>query len=968
MLVAALAFLISTFSLSTPLFADIIVDTYDVPENSSGLAWDGNVLWIGGVGNRGGWIRAYDVENEQIVDSIRAPVADCLGLAFINNRLAYLSPRCDTTFFVSQDGYEVGFANPFGNLGGLGADGNTLWSATYSDSPGVVLHLDEFGRILQSMPFSGRHGRDVAFHRERLYVADRLAQEIRIVNPESGRFIRTFDTPTRNPDGLASDGEYLWLLDDGDNKSGDKLYKILITPDGNMRLSSLAHNFGSLVIDDEVNWTLWVYNDGSRTAELINYECDGNDDILTPNMWSFPRTIEPGDSAALDVTFGPAYYDSVFLRFALTYNLDRQAYWIDLRGKGVNPRRDILIRQRQLDFGITLTGQYVNSSNLRYLLVENNGGEPLTIGDLIFSNESFFHGYYNFPHTFDEPGLYRIPIFFRPDRDENIAYHERVTIVNNDPDSPQIIVNLVGTTHLNNYLGGTDLWTTSAGTAEVEMPRIRAIQDIDDISGDGLSDIVIASNDYRIQAFHAAATQYAIPIWTYRTDTNPWRSGVVASPRGLSEGDDWDEDGVKDIALGLEGGSKRVVTLSGRTGEEIWIFDTHNMRDGGGNVVVVRGELDFDGDGIKDIYAAVAAEDEQNSTDALILINGANGRLLWQNSLDNSPVDACAVPDFTGDQTYDLFVLLEGGTVIGVDGNRGRTVWDQRVLGHIRTMFPLLGDANGDGSIDVGFVTQDHGVTLLNGSNGVRLWNHNLHDDLQTGIATNDLNGNGSPDILYGDDNVVRAIDGLGPGVAAPWDSSVIIGSRVASMALIQDFDLDGRMDFLVGTASGRLYAYSGDGYHHLWSLSNVGEGHGFVYCRGVRDIDGNNGMDVFGAMVNGTVFCFAGSYIGNAVPGDYDDVALPNTLIMDPAFPNPFNSMVVVPIYVQQPGRIAINIFNVMGRSVYHSEMLSSSPGRMRVIWRGVGDSGSPLPSGMYYMEVKSSSQRAVRPIELLR
>ena len=235
-------------------------------------------------------------------------------------------------------------------------------------------------------------------------------------------------------------------------------------------------------------------------------------------------------------------------------------------------------------------------------------------------------------------------------------------------------------------------------------------------------------------------------------------------------------------------------------------------------------------------------------------------------------------------------------------------------------------------------------------------------------IPVNDVNGNGSPDILYGDDFVIRAIDGR--TAEAAWDTTVYVGSITASMAPLMDYDLDGKIDFLVGTGSGRLYAYSGNGADGLWSYSNVDEGHGFVLVEGARDIDGNGEMDIFAAMENGTVYCFAGSYVGHGADVIYDPIkpSVPEAFMVDPAYPNPFNSSVIVPVTLTRQGQLTMRVVNVLGREVYNIQSLPLSPGTHRILWHGAGMSGEPLPSGMYFMEIQSASNRVIRPVELLR
>lgn len=964
--IAMFAALLILLLISSTADAQRIVATYPIPQLSRGLAHDGSVLWIGGVGDQGNWIRAFDPLSGAIIDSIPAPVPDCIGLTAMQDGLAYISSRSDTVYLVRHDGYTALFVKPYQHLGGLATENSKIWSATYFDPQGLLVQMDTQGRITRSLPHSGRHTREMAYHRERLYIADRLNQEIRVVNPETGRLFYSFDTEGINPDGIASDGTYLWVTDDGDQKGQDQLYQYWIQPEGNIRLSSVQHNFGSVVIDETKTWTVWVYNDGARPARRNRFEFrNGNDDIFVPHVWNFPEEIQPGDSAALRVTFQPAFPDSTFIEFGLTYDIDRETYWIQLAGKGVRPRREMLLHTRFLDFGISRFGHGLQSSNLRYVTIENNGGEPLTIRDFSFNNGAFSHGYYDFPQTFDEPGLINIPVFFKPNMEGFI--NGTLTITSDAPNAPEVSINLTGVGRLHSYQGGTILWQTPLGDRDNELPRIRAIQDIDDVTGDGLADVVIATNDYHIRAYHAAATDLALSVWAYNTDINPWRRGLVETQRALSSGYDWDNDGVVDIVFGLGGGAKRVIALSGRTGEEIWIFDTHGLQGGGGELRVVQGTDDFNEDGVNDVYCASAGTNEQNATNSVFVLNGRTGLLLWLILLDSPPIDLHNIDDVTGDGIPDLVAILESGAMIGIDGRRGQIIWENEARGLVVSNYSMP-DVNGDNSRDFVVVTEEHGIYMFNGSNGVRLWHILPPVRITVSIGLNDLNGNGSPDLVFGDTyNFIRAIDGSTS--AAVWDTSMYLGAEAISMSPLPDFDRDGLDDFMAGTATGRIYALSGSGYGAVWSFSNAGEGQrGFHLVVTARDIDGNNEPDVFAAMATGTVFCFAGSYIGVGIEDEFDFPYMPQSMIVDPAYPNPFNSFISIPISLRMPSPYNVKIFNVMGQEIFRHSSELVPAGTHRFVWNGTNRNGLPVPSGMYFIEVTNSDHSVVRRIELLR
>jgi len=940
-----------------------VTPVFDVPQHSRGVAWAWDKLWIGGVAERGDWIRAYDPVNGALLDSIRAPVPDCLSLEGHRDGLVYLSARSDSTYLVTERGVRS-FPNPFRHFAGLGSDGNTLWGATFFAPQGTLFQMDMAGRVLSAVPFGGMQSRDMAFLKGRLYIADQITQTIRVINPATGRLIRNLVVPGLNPSGVASDGEGLWVLNEGDSKPSDRIYHINVRPEGGMRFSALQHNFGSVVINENREWTLWIYNDGPRSTRLTTFEArDGNEDIFIPHVWNFPQTIESGDSIGLGITFRPAYQDSVRILFAFAYDLDRVENIVDLRGKGVRRQRNIIIPERNLSFGLCYFGKGSENSNLRHLIIENAGGEPLTVREIRFSDNSFLTGGIEFPHTFTRPGAYRIPVFFRPNFNGQI--NATGTIISDDPDSPEINFNLSGQGRLYSYAGGTPLWSVEVGDAQNTLPRVRALQPIDDVTGDDLADVVVASNDHLIAVYHAASTQLSTPYWSYNTDVNPWRSGLVTSPKAMSEGSDWDRDGRKDIVFGLDGGALSVVALSGNTGEELWTVDTHGLPGYGGIPVVVQATSDFTGDDFNDVIVATAAQNENFSTRSLFMINSRTARVVWFFELPANPFDVVNLADLTGDDVSDLVVVLTDGTIIGIDGSGGHRLFDDRIEGDIRSVVPCP-DVNRDGSMDVCIATYNNGLTMRNGSNGSQIWHRGGVEAVVLMRPMNDLNRNGSTDLIFGTiRSFFMAIDGeTGRNI---WGQYFLVGARPLSLARIDDLNHDGLDDYLVGTFDGRLYALSGNGRDALWSFSNVHEGHGFAVTVASRDIDGNYEMDIFTAMDNGTVIAFAGSFIGNdAVEGNFID--LPSSIMLDPAYPNPFNSSVTIPFVLNKAGEVTMKVFDTMGREIFVREAKDLAAGRHRLVWNGIGDEGQSAGSGLYFIRVESNSASLVRQVQLIR
>ena len=944
--------------------AQSITPKFDVPQHSRGIAWAWDKIWVGGVAERGEWIWAYDPETGALLDSLPAPIPDCLSLEGHDGGLVYLSPRSSDTYLISEQGV-VSFENPFDHFAGLGSDGTDLWGATYFDPQGTLFKMNTEGQVLQSVPFGGTQTRDMAFLRGRLYVADQLTQNVRVIDPANGRLIRNLAAPGRNPSGVASDNNGIWLLDEGDAKASDQVYYIDIRPEGGIRLSALEHNYGSVVENESRIWNLWIYNDGPRSTRLVNFVAtpEEHTDIFVPHVWNFPQTIEPGDSVALGISFVPAYQDSVHIQFAFTYDLDRAENVVVLHGKGVGRNRNIFIPLRNLNFGLCYYGQGARNSNLRYLTIENAGGEPLTIRDIRFSNNAFSTGAIEFPHTFIRPGAYRIPIFFRPV--ENREIRATGTIISDDPDSPEINFSITGQGSMNSYPGGELLWNNSLGDAENDVPYIRAVQPIDDVTGDGLADVVIAANDHTISCFHAASTLISTQYLTYYTNTNPWRSGLIPGSKALCETSDLDRDDTRDLVFGLDGGAMTVTALSGNTGQEIWVVDTHNLPGDGGIPIILDASGDFTNDGFNDVVVAAVPQNEDYTTQALFLINGRTSRVAWFAELPAPPKDFVTLADLSGDAIPDIVVVLTDGQVIGIDGAGGHQIFAERVGGDVRVVLTIP-DINEDGSMDVIIATYNDGIYTINGSNGSEIWHIENLDEVTLMVTMGDLNGNGSTDVVYGTiHSFFMALDGeTGERL---WYEPFQVGARPLSLSWIEDLSDDSKSDYLVGTADGRLFCLSGNGRTTLWSYSNVGEGHGFSYMISSRDIDGNGQMDVFGAMDNGMFYAFAGSFIGLAV-NESEASLLPGSIILNPAYPNPFNSSITIPFTLDSRDEVGLRIFDIAGREVFASAPLELKAGNHRLVWNGTNLTGEPASTGLYFVRIESSSGNIVERVQLLR
>ena len=77
-------------------------------------------------------------------------------------------------------------------------------------------------------------------------------------------------------------------------------------------------------------------------------------------------------------------------------------------------------------------------------------------------------------------------------------------------------------------------------------------------------------------------------------------------------------------------------------------------------------------------------------------------------------------------------------------------------------------------------------------------------------------------------------------------------------------------------------------------------------------------------------------------------------------AYPNPFNPRVVIPLSVRVPGRARVDVLSVSGRRVATLVDRTLGAGTHEIVWDGLDDSGVPVASGTYFLQLGNGERRA--------
>ena len=85
-------------------------------------------------------------------------------------------------------------------------------------------------------------------------------------------------------------------------------------------------------------------------------------------------------------------------------------------------------------------------------------------------------------------------------------------------------------------------------------------------------------------------------------------------------------------------------------------------------------------------------------------------------------------------------------------------------------------------------------------------------------------------------------------------------------------------------------------------------------------------------------------------------------------AYPNPFNSQVMISFSVSQPGEVAAEIFDMLGRKVTTLSKSFLHPGRANLIWNGVNSAGDRVAAGIYLCRLRFEGNERTLKLQYLK
>jgi outer membrane protein assembly factor BamB len=880
-------------------YSQSLVQTVNLPSDnffnySYGLVYNANNYWISSDNLAG--IKSVD-ENGNYLSTININypgIHPSQGLAFDGTNFWYVerkTARCDL-FKISQSGTVLDsitaqqlFGTNYGiYMGGAAWDGTGLWISLYYPNEMAALYKVDVTakQIVDTIQVYGIQPTGITVKGDTLfYVMDGFEgdpENIYAVNLATHDTLFSWHVPEvpgsrQNPRGLAWDGSYFWLLAEPvSSSSGRQLFKYDLTGGGSphISVSSNSLTFPQTTVGDTSHLYLSVSNIGNADLEITNITF--NNSVFSSPAGPFPITIPPGDDEILQVDFHPSdftYYTGVMS--IESNDVTTPVVNIDLSGQGVVSGATIQLTASSHNFGDV----WVNADGTTYWSfgILNTGSGQLQISNMHFNQPEFSFESEPIPFQIAPTDTSTIRLKFTPSHAG--AFADTLFISSNDVQHPLVTVTVTGNGVQGSYDIGYQFWSYQVPDnprVSYEEYRVEGLKPINDINGDGINDVIIATDNYFIMALDGAGSGTTDTLWSLNTFFNNSNAGSIGQTYDYGVQDaiaivsDLNGDGRNDVVIGTGGSNEHVYAINGMNGHVIWGFGD-DVNYGLGDFEAVDGQRDFNGDGVPDILAIADGNEEGTGYHRAYLFNGVNGNMIWQYIYPGPSLafgkTIISVDDVTGDGVPDAVIDVgNNGTtdldVICLNGTNGQVKWTFPVTGYEPKELlelPIPGQTS-----DV-VASQYFGkIYRIDGETGAQVW---AYDYGFTGVIQisriRDVNGDNIDDIL------VAALSGSviclsGSNGQVIWNYPMNYQYGVAA---VPDLNNDGVDDMITGDQDGTFYCISGTGSPLFFSHTFGGDR--IVTVNALPSIDGNASYELLGGTKNGKVVCFSGGL--NAVP-----------------------------------------------------------------------------------------------------
>jgi len=184
------------------------------------------------------------------------------------------------------------------------------------------------------------------------------------------------------------------------------------------------------------------------------------------------------------------------------------------------------------------------------------------------------------------------------------------------------------------------------------------------------------------------------------------------------------------------------------------------------------------------------------------------------------------------------------------------------------------------------------------------------------------------------------------------------------------DIDADGDYDLLIGCLNGNIFFYKNIGMPSEPAFELVTENYydinvGQHSAPVLADIDNDSDLDLFVGNIKGGLYFYRNDDVSSV---SFEKNKYSKGSIKLSAYPNPFNSLINIFIYISEEDYYSVSIFDILGQEIcnLHSGILKQ--GTHNFYWNGTNNSGEIVSSGNYYLNALSFSNSKTTLISFIK
>ncbi|MGQ9799875.1 MAG: FG-GAP-like repeat-containing protein, partial [Ignavibacterium sp.] len=499
----------------------------------------------------------------------------------------------------------------------------------------------------------------------------------------------------------------------------------------------------------------------------------------------------------------------------------------------------------------------INSTSYLELNLENRGSDLLIIDSVKLKTDKFYFENLFTPINILPLSSYTFRLWFKPDALQ--LFTDSVIVYSNASNGSILYSACTGTGVGADPTLGNIFWQgqipPNPGTSYQDYTP-RSIKKIQDINGDGIKDIVVATENYWTLAFNGNSSGNGDILWMYSTYFGSINTGSVDYEQCMQIASDLNNDGHEDVVIGTGGGNEFVYALNGLTGEVLWEFGNASTTSDG-DIMGLDVKRDFNGDGIPDVLCTASGnESTGEGRFSIYLLDGATGQQIWRINQQSE---------------QKLKYMVTSTDAGGAAGSRVGTLNEVigfNQAGGIRWVFPTSGtpwtvkeisDIGGQLGSDVVIGTTTGRIYVIDGNTGQQIWQTNIGnvfiEDLR---VTPDMNNSGYPDILISGINPnIFLLEGSNGNVI--WQNYT--GGNILGKDVLSDLSGDGYPEFGSASLNNLVHIYDGrtGQIKFQYAFGSGGNSTAAEHVVDLDDIDGNFSSEFVACSRDGRVVCFSG-------------------------------------------------------------------------------------------------------------